>query len=134
MSEAEYTASVLPHVREILENLPDHWWLNIVQVGGYSPMLDVFADLPIQALNWDTRANGAALVNAKSVFSFAACGGLNEQNDLLCGTPALLTSAARDAISQSESRRFILSCNGSGYINTPISNFRAVRSIVEGAT
>ena len=132
MSEAEYAACVLPHIQNILADLPDHWWLNIVQVRGPSPMLPLFGDLPIQALNWDTRIEEDGLTKAKSHFNFASCGGLNDADDLLSGTPALLTSVIRDAVNQSESRRFILSGSGAGFVNLPISNIRAVRSIVEG--
>lgn len=131
MSEAEYITHVLPHIQDILAALPEQWWLNIVQVGGPSPMLSIFADLPIQALNWDTRAGADELSKSKSLFNFAACGGLNERDDLLSGTPALLSSIVREAVNQSESRRFILAGNGSGFVNSPISNIRAVRSIVE---
>lgn len=132
LSEVEYAETVLPHLRDILNDLPDHWWLNIVQAGGPSPMLTLFANLPIQALNWDTRANKKGLADAKSMFSFAACGGLSDREDLLAGTPALLSAAIREALIQSESRKFILSGSGNGLINTPISNIRAVRSIAEG--
>ena len=37
MSEAEYGAYVLPHLQNILADLPQHWWLNIVQVAGPRP-------------------------------------------------------------------------------------------------
>ncbi len=133
MSETEYAANALPHIQDIVENLPEHWWLNIVQVNGPSPMLALFADLPIQALNWELRSGADELSNAKSLFSFASCGGLSERADLLCGTPALLSSVIRDAINRSESRKFILTGSGSGFISTPISNIRAVRSHVDGA-
>lgn len=131
MSEADYRACALPHIRAILADLPEQWWLNIVQVNGPSPMLNLFADLPIQALNWEARANPEALAYAKSLFSFAACGGLSDVEDLLHGTPSLIRSRARSAISQSESRRFILAGSGSGYVTTPASNIRALRSAVE---
>lgn len=57
-------------------------------------------------------------------------GGLRERDDLLSGAPALPSSVVNDVVSQSESRRLVLS--GSGLINAPISNIRAARSIVEG--
>ncbi len=134
MSEAEYRACALPHIRAILADLPQNWWLNILQANGPSPMLNLFADLPIQALNWDCRANPEALANAKSLFRFAACGGLNEFDDLLHGSPTIIRSAARDAIKQCDSRRFILSSSGSGYITMPVSNIRALRSAVEAVS
>ena len=131
MSESDYTAFALPHIQNILDGLPEHWWLSIVGVGGASPMLKLFSDLPIQALSWDTRGGSTELSTAKSQFEGAICGGLGDKDDLLLGTPALLRSVIRDALNQSEGRRFILSGSGDGYITTPISNIRAGRSIVE---
>lgn len=93
-------------------------------------MPTLFADLPIQALNWDRRAGKDDIARARSLSDLAACGGLRERDDLLSGAPALLSSVVNDVVSQSESRRLVLS--GSGLINAPISNIRAARSIVEG--
>ncbi|MCY3781099.1 MAG: hypothetical protein OXG78_12370 [Chloroflexi bacterium] len=131
MSEAEYATYVLPYLQDILDDLPDDWWLNILQVNGTAPMLMLFADLPIQALNWDTRNGSGDVAKAKSLSNIAVCGGLNERDDLLRGTPALLSSVIREALYKSEARKFILAGSGSGLINRPISNIRAVRSIVE---
>ena len=131
MSEAEYAAFVMPHNLKILESIPDRWWLNFVQAQGSSPMLDLFAEAPVQVLNWNTRQGQPDLLYAKRMFPGAVSGGLEDWRDLHQGTPALLGSVIRDAISQSESRRFILSGSGSGYVTTPISNIRAVRSLTE---
>ena len=131
MSEEEYRRFVLPHCRTILSGLPDHWWLNIVQVGGPAPMLPVFSDLPIQALNWDTRLDPDSLSSEGSAFGFAACGGLNDDEHLLKGTPTLIHAAIRSALNQTESRRLIISGSGAGRINLPLSNMRALRSGVE---
>ncbi len=133
MSEAEYTAIALPSIQNILSSLPEHWWLNILQVGGASPMLKLFYDLPLQSLNWDTRKADIELSQAKSLFAGATCGGLSDHDDLLQGTPALLRSRISQALKLSESRRFILSGSGAGYVTAPISNIRAVRSIVESS-
>lgn len=128
MSEYEYRTSVLPHLRNILAGLPDHWWLNIAQVGGRSPMLSLFSDLPLQALNWDRGADADSL---GSGFGFAACGGLHDEEHLLKGTPTLIHAAIREALQRAESRRLIISGSGAGRINLPLSNMRAVRSGVE---
>ena len=132
MSEGEYRASVLPHVRAILDDLPARFWLNIVQIGGSAPMLKLFANLPVQALNWDFGAKPDQLEAAKSQVRFALCGGLSDQ-DLLHGTPALIRSGVRELINRSEARRFILAGGGHGNITMPISNIRAVRGAVEAA-
>ena len=132
MAEAEYRAGVLPHIRAIFDDLPPRFWLNFVQVGGTAPMLKLFANLPIQALNWDFGAAPDQLDDVRSQFRFALCGGLSDA-DLLHGSPALIRSAASALISRSESRRFILAGSGPGNISMPISNIRAVRGAVEAA-
>ena len=131
-SEVEYSACVLPHIGTILADMPEHWWLNIVQVGGPSPMLSVFADLPLQALNWDTRSAADGFAMSQNPGGFATCGGLHDRDNLLYGTPALLKSVIRDALNQTESRKFILAGSGNGFVTMPMSNIRAMRSIVEG--
>ena len=131
MSEAEYAAFVMPHHLKILESLPDRWWLNFVQVQGSSPMLDLFADVPAQVINWNTRQGQPDLSYVQRMFPGAISGGLDDWRDLHQGTPALLGSVIREALGQSESRRFILSGSGAGYVTTPISNIRAVRRLAE---
>ncbi len=130
LSEAEYTSIALPHLRNILAALPSHWWLNIVQVAGASPMLGLLDALPIQALNWDARAAGTALDEARNTYSSALCGGLSDE-DLLLGTPSLLRAALQETIRHCKARRLIISGSGCGYITVPLSNIRAVRSAVE---
>ena len=133
LSEAEYASMALPHIRNILAALPSHWWLNIVQVGGKSPMLELFDALPIQALNWDAQAASIGLEDARNRFFSAICGGLND-DDLLLGTPSLLRAAVQQACRQCKSRGLIISGSGSGFVTTPLSNIRAVRSAVESQT
>ncbi len=131
MPAEEYAAKILPHIKSIFAALPPHWWLNIVQVGGTAPMLRLFSQLPAQALHWEARANSGELAEVKTFFPGAVCGGLHDYDDLLQGSPALLSSVIHDALIQTESRRFILAGSGAGYVSTPLSNYRAVRSIVE---
>ena len=131
MSEAEYAAFGLPTIERILSSIPETWWLNGLQIAGASPMLKLLSKLPIQLLNWDMRAGSAKLTETLSLYGGATCGGLNDHDDLLHGTPALLHSVIREALEQSETRRLILSGSGDGYITTPVSNIRAVRSAVE---
>ena len=133
LSEEEYRAFALPHLQSILSTLPAQWWLNIVQVAGASPMLKLMSELPVQAFNWDTRASAMQLSHINGLYSGATCGGLHDDEDLLRGTPSLLHSVIRDALEQTDHRRLILSGSGDGYVTMPISNVRAVRSVVEGA-
>ncbi|MDE2637657.1 MAG: hypothetical protein OXI30_14950 [Chloroflexota bacterium] len=131
MSEAEYAEFGLPLLESIRSNLPEHWWLNIVQAAGPSPMLKLLGGLKVQAFNWDVSAGSIALPEAMSLYDGATCGGLNDQSDLLHGTPSLLQASMRDAQDQCDQRRLILSGSGEGQVTTPISNIRAIRSMVE---
>jgi uroporphyrinogen decarboxylase len=131
LSEAEYTAFGLPQLESIRSSLPEHWWLNIAQVAGPSPMLKLIGGLQFQAYNWDAGAGSIALAEAMNLFEGATCGGLDDQRDLLRGTPALLQSSVRIALEQCNQRRLFLSGSGEGLLTTPISNIRAIRSIVE---
>lgn len=131
LSEAEYRSFAMPHNRKILDMLPPRWWLNILQVQGLSPMLKLFSDLPIQVINWDTRTSKISLSEGRRAFPGALSGGLSDWQDIHQGTPSLIRAAIQNALSQSESRRFILSGSGPGYVTAPISNLRAVRSLAE---
>lgn len=131
MSEAEYAEFGMPQLESIRTNLPEHWWLNIVQVAGSSPMLKLLGDLQVQAFNWDLAAGSIELSEAMRLYGGATCGGLNDHNDLLHGTPSLLRASMRDALAQCDQRRLILSGSGEGQVTTPISNIRAIRSMVE---
>lgn len=131
MSEAEYATFAMPYNLKILESLPDRWWFNTVQVQGTSPMLRLFNGLPVQCINWDTRDGHPDLSRSKSMFSQASSGGLSDWSDLHQGTPSTIQTAIREAIAQTESRRFILTGGGSGYITMPTSNIRAVRQQIE---
>lgn len=131
MSEAEYAEFGLPPLESIRSNMPEQWWLNIVQVAGSSPMLKLVGGLQVQACNWDVGAGSIELAEATSLYGGATCGGLNDHHDLLLGTPSLLQASMRDALEQSDQRRLILSGSGEGQVTTPTSNIRAIRSIVE---
>lgn len=131
MSEAEYASFAMPYNLKILESLPERWWFNVLQIQGLSPMIRLFSEAPVQALNWDTRDGHPDLSRAKGLFSGVVCGGLGDWKDLHQGTPSTIQDAIREAVHQTESRRFILTGSGSGYITTPISNIRAVRSLAE---
>ena len=131
LSEAEYASFAMPFNLKILESLPERWWFNVVQVQGTSPMLKLFGQLPVQVINWNTRGGHPGLSHAKNLFPGAISGGLDDWKDLHQGTPSMIQDVIREAIQHTESRRFILSNSDSGYITTPTSNIRAVRSLVE---
>lgn len=131
MAASEYKSMAMPFNRAILDFIQPDWWLNGVQVQGSSPMFDLFASAPVQFLSWDFSDDKSALFPLKLAFPGAVCGGLSDWEHLHQGTPALLQSAIRDILLHMEGRRLIVAGSGDGYVDAPLSNLRAVRSIVE---
>ena len=132
MSEAEYQAFGLPYDRKILEALPTKWWFNMLHLHGHNPMFKLADSFPVQAINWHDRETEPDLALGKSQIRGAVCGGLSHWEHVNNGTPAEIKAAARDAINQTNGRRFILSTGCVAMITTPWSNLRAVRDTVEG--
>lgn len=129
LSEAEYLNFGLPYDVKILESLPASWWFNMLQIHGSAPMIHLFADLPVQALNWQDQEAMPSLDRANILFKSALAGGLAEDRDLLHGTPGTIRDAGRRIIHLLP-RRLILTCGGSIPMMTPLSNIRAVRELV----
>lgn len=131
ISEAEYQAFGLAYDSKILESLARDWWLNVVQLNGKAPMLHLFAQQPIQVLNWSSIEGRPSLERVQLNFSGAFCGGFGEENHLHTGTPTTIRDAARDAINIMGRRKLILGSGGIIPMTTPRSNLRAAREVVE---
>lgn len=127
LSESEYDLGALPFDRRILDALPSGWWLNIVQLKGYSPMFRFASSYSTQALN--VAENDLTIV--RPLFERAICGGLDIELQLRQGTPTTIRDGVRKAIFQMSQRRLILSGGGAALATTPLSNLRAVRDAVE---
>jgi uroporphyrinogen decarboxylase len=131
MSEAEYREFGRPFDLQILEALPDSWWFNMVHLHGQTPMFDLIADYPIQAINWHDRECGLSLAEGKLRFAGAVSGGLGRWDPMHNGTPVDVRTQAREAIEQTYGRRFILSTGCVIMTTTPQSNIRAAREVAE---
>lgn len=131
MSEDEYKIFGLPYDRKILEALPGKWWLNMLHLHGDSPMFRLCSQLPVQAINWHDQETEPDLPTGKSTFNGAVCGGLSRWQHVHHGTPSTIREQARNAINQTNERRFILSTGCVSMITSPVSNLRAVREAVE---
>lgn len=131
LSEAEYREFGLPYDQRILETLPDRFWFNSVQLRGSDPMFRVARELKAHVLNWYDRNTEPTLAQARLIVDHALCGGLSVDDHLLLGSPSTVRDAARDALLQMNSRRFILSAGCAVRVNTPLSNLRAVREAVQ---
>ncbi len=133
MSEDEYRAFGRPYDLRILEALPEAWWLNVMHLHGDTPMFDVVADYPVQVINWHDRETSPSLADGKLKFEGAVSGGLGRWNPMHNGTPVEVRTQARQAIEETNGRRFILSTGCVIMTTTPLSNIRAAREVVEAA-
>lgn len=131
MSEAEYLEFGRPYDLRVLEALPDDWWFNMLHLHGAAPMFDAVADYPVQAINWHDRETEPNLAAGKLKFGGAVCGGLGRWDPMHNGTPSDVRAQARQAMEQTNSRRFILSTGCVIMTTTPTSNIRAVRELVD---
>ncbi|MBI5669174.1 MAG: uroporphyrinogen decarboxylase [Chloroflexi bacterium] len=131
LSEDEYKTFGLPYDRKILEALPGKWWFNLLHLHGESPMFRLCSQFPVQAINWHDQETEPDLPTGKSMFNGAVCGGLSRWQHVHHGTPSAIREQARNAINQTNARRFILSTGCVSMITSPLSNLRAVREAVE---
>jgi uroporphyrinogen decarboxylase len=131
MSESEYREFGRPYDLQILEALPDQWWLNVLHLHGNAPMFDLITDYPVQIVNWHDRESGLTLSEGKLKFPGVVSGGLGRWDPMHVGTPAEVGGQARQAIEQTNGRRFLLSTGCVIMTTTPTSNIRAAREVVE---
>ena len=131
MTPQEYAEFGRPYDLQILQALPNDWLFNMLHLHGDAPMFDMFLDYPVQSLNWHDRETEPNLATGKTKFKGAVCGGLGHWDAVHNGTPSDVRTQARDAIQQTEGRRFILSTGCVTMITSPLSNLRAVRDAVD---
>jgi uroporphyrinogen decarboxylase len=134
MSESEYREFGQPYDERILNALPEDWWLNMVHLHGDAPMFDLVAQYPVQILNWHDRETKIELAQGKLKFKGAVSGGLGRWDPMHNGTPVEVRAQARQAIEQTNGRRFLLSTGCVIMTTTPTSNLRAAREVVESVS
>ena len=130
LSTEEYKTFGLPYDRKIMESLPSQWWFNMVHLHGQAPMFQFVDQLNAQAVNWHDQDTDPDLASGRSQLKGAACGGLSQWQHLHYGTPSTIRDTAREAVSITNGRRFILSTGCVTMITSPMSNIRAVREVV----
>ena len=129
MSVPEYSQIGLPHDRQILDELPDQWWLNILSLPEDAPMFEFASTYPMPCIHWD--GDGSDLDKAQSTYRGAFCMGLCPQQHMNLGTPTIVRDVARDVIRRMADRHLILGASGAVPTTTPLANIRAVRQAVE---
>jgi uroporphyrinogen decarboxylase len=131
LSEAEYAVFGLPYDRKIMAELSERWWLNLLQLGGTSPMFHLIKDYPVQGVGWRTFDNHPDLPQGKSQILGAVCGGLSRWDDLQHGTPSTIRATIHSALQTVNERRMIVTAESFVPLTVPLSNLRAVRAAVE---
>lgn len=131
LAEQEYRAFGTPYDQKILESLAPEWWLNVAQVSGQSPMLNLVSQYHVPIISWCNQEIAAyTLETARTLFRGTLCSGLGDYHELHDDTPTTIRTLARQALNQAD-RRFILSGGGVVPITAPISNLRTVRNVVK---
>jgi uroporphyrinogen decarboxylase len=134
MNATEYQEFGRFYDMQILAALPDDWWFNVMHLHGNAPMFELVADYPVQVINWHDRETAPDLATGKLKFAGAVSGGLGRWNPMHLGTPVEVRTQARQAMEQTNRRRFILSTGCVIMTTTPTSNIRAAREVVDGLT
>lgn len=131
LSEEEYATFGFAYDCKIMESLPTRWWFNLLRFDGALPMLKFASRFPAHALSWQDRDGEPDLVQGKTLFAGAVCGGLSPCAHLAEGTPITVREAVSDALQKTAGRRLILSSGSPLHMTTPLSNIRAFRQAVE---
>jgi uroporphyrinogen decarboxylase len=124
LSEQEYGEFGRKFDLEILEMSKGNW-LNLLHLHGTNIMFKQFIDYPVQIINWHDRETFPSLEEALAMYPGVVCGGLQRTDTMELGTPELVHSEARDAISKTKNKRFILGTGCVMQVTTPRVNIAA---------
>jgi uroporphyrinogen decarboxylase len=117
--------------RQILESTKD-FWFNLGHIHGTNIMFDELSHYPVQVLNWHDLETYPSLDEGKRLFpQGAVCGGLQQWNTLVYGTPESVKEESRQAIERTQANRFILGTGCVTPIIAPDANIFAAREVVE---
>jgi uroporphyrinogen decarboxylase len=129
MTEAEYQVFGRPYDLQVLAAASE-LWLNVLHVHGAHIMFNLVADYPVQAVNWHDRETPPDLEAGLKKIKGAASGGVS-RDMLHAENPEAALDQARDAMQQTEGRRWILGTGCVALATTPVGNIRKMRTLVE---
>lgn len=107
------------------------YWLNMLHLHGENVMFDLFADYPVDIINWHDRDTFPDLGEGQKRFHGVVCGGLQRERTMELGTPEQVYTEARQAIQATQGKRFILGTGCVTPVTTPRVNLLAARMVVE---
>ncbi len=133
ISEAEFDVFSRPYDLRVLEAASGGWF-NILHVCRRHSMVKRLLDYPAQVVNWAaTLDDNPTLGEVHGLTDRAVMGGLSEQTALLTGTPADVVAEVREALRETDGRRFLLSPGCSISPQTPHNNLMAAVEAVRAA-
>jgi uroporphyrinogen decarboxylase len=100
LDEEQYARFGEPYDRRVLEAVHPRSFLTVIHAHGDALMFERLARLPGHVWNWDDRAAGPALAQARALVPGAVCGGLDQVRTLRDGTAEAAMAEARDAVAQ----------------------------------
>ena len=107
-------------------------WLNVLHVHGEKDlMFDQSLDYPVQVLSWSDRIAGPSLREARVKTSKCLMGGWNEFGALSQGPEEQIIAEAKDALTQTGGRKFILANGCSVPDDTDHRWLEIARAVVE---
>ncbi len=131
LSEAEYREFGTRYDLQILQPLRQQADVILLHTHGSNVMFELACDYPADILNWHDRRTPPALAEGQKQFKGAVLGGLNEYETLPKGSIEDVRAEARDAIQQTDGKRFILGAGCVTLLTTPKANLQAARDVVE---
>jgi uroporphyrinogen decarboxylase len=108
LSQNEFDIFGRKYDLNILNQLPDNFWLNVGHIHGDQIMFDKVLDYPIQVLNWHDQETYPSLSEARQLFNGVLCGGLRQEETMVLGTPQQVIKESKAAIKATNGLRFIL--------------------------
>jgi len=99
-SEDEYNEIGAAYDLRILNAIKDKVEFMLVHIHGEDTMFKLLTDYPVNMANWHDRITAPTLKEGRSIFSGLVCGGVNEWNTLVSGTPAEIEAEVKEAINQ----------------------------------
>jgi uroporphyrinogen decarboxylase len=130
LTPAEYDAFGRRFDFNVLDDLGD-LWLNMLHLHGENIFFDRFIDYPVSIINWHDQDTPPSLLQGKTLFDGAVCGGLSRDKTMILGTPDLVNTEAKQAIETTAGERFILGTGCVTFTTTPRANMIAARQSVE---
>lgn len=128
LTEAEYNTFGRAYDLPVLEAAA--YPLKLLHLHGLDVMFDLFADYPVNMVNWHDRETFPSLAEGKLRFQGAVCGGVGVDT-LVYGEPDAVQAEVRDAVEMTSGSRFILGTGCVTPIIAPLGNIRALRAGIE---